>query len=65
MNKSVGKIVREYFLDATHEYVEFILWTFTSFPEFWHIPEDGNTPEECLRTQLKEYQEMVYGVKNS
>jgi hypothetical protein len=31
-----------------------IAWEFTGYPHFWNIPEDGATPEECFRKQLRE-----------
>lgn len=33
---------------------EHIIWGLTGFPGAWRIPEDGNTPGECFRNQLKE-----------
>jgi len=61
---TVGQIVREYFPDASDDFVEFIVWEHTGFPCFWSIPEDGNTVEECFRKQLKEFQEELQkGVK--
>lgn len=35
--------------------VDYILWNRTGFPEYWDIPADGKTPEECCRKQLAEY----------
>ena len=32
----------------------YLLWNHTGFPEFWRIPEDGATAEECLRKQVRE-----------
>lgn len=32
---------------------EFVLWEKTGFPGAWNIPDDGDTPEECLRTQVR------------
>lgn len=32
-----------------------ILWESTGFPGFWNIPKDGSTPQECCRTQLREF----------
>lgn len=49
-----AELVREYFPNASDDEVEHILWTHTGFPCFWNMPKDGNTPEECCRTQLKE-----------
>ena len=45
--------------DATDEEVEFIIWEETGYPQFWEIPQDGNTPEECFRKQLKEAAERL------
>lgn len=47
-------LVREYFPEVTDEEADCILWGYTGFPGFWNIPEDGSTPEECCRKQLKE-----------
>ncbi len=46
-------IVKEYFPLATNEEIQDILWSRTSFPDFWNIPEDGWTPLQCLRKQLR------------
>lgn len=35
-----------------------VLWELTGFPAFWNIPEDGETPEDCLRTRLREIAEL-------
>ena len=32
-----------------------ILWERTGFPCFWNTPEYGATPEECCRTQVREF----------
>ena len=54
----VKDIVKEYFPEITDKSeIEHIIWGCTGFPHFWHIPQDGNTPEECFRTQLKETRE--------
>jgi len=45
-------LVREYFPECPIDEVEHILGEKTGWPSFWNIPEDGGTPEECLRTQL-------------
>ena len=45
-------VVKEYFPLATGEEIQDILWSRTSFPDFWNIPEDGWTPLQCLRKQL-------------
>ena len=47
-------IVKEYFPSATKEEIENILWSHTSFPDFWDIPQDGWTALQCLRKQLRE-----------
>lgn len=49
-----GEIVKEYFPNASDDEIEYILWERTGYPEFWNIGIDGNTPEECLHTQLKQ-----------
>jgi len=48
-----GEVVREYFPKASNKKVDYILWEHTGYPEFWNIPEDGNTVMECLRKQLQ------------
>lgn len=35
--------------------VEHIIWEETGYPTFWSIPTDGNTWEECFRTQINRY----------
>jgi len=32
-----------------------ILMEETGCPSFFNIPKDGNTPQECLKTQLNEF----------
>jgi len=54
---TAGDIIKEYFPNASDEECEFILWEHTGYPEFWNIPEDGNTPEECFRKQLQNFKE--------
>lgn len=53
------EVVREYFPEASDGKVELILWKYTGFPEFWNIPKDGATPEECLRKQLKQLRDKA------
>ena len=53
------EVVREYFPGASDDYVDYILWEKTGFPEFWDIPKDGATPEECLRKQLQDLKDGV------
>ena len=47
-------IVKEYFPLATQGEIENILWTYTGYPEFWNIPQDGWSASQCLRKQLRE-----------
>lgn len=54
-------IVREFFPNASDAEVEFILWNKTSYPGFWNIPEDGWTPSQCLRSQLKKLKKSQKG----
>jgi len=35
------------------ESADFLLWEYTGFPYFWDIPNDGETPEQCLRKQVR------------
>jgi len=48
------EIAKEIFPDKSDEELDFIIWEKTGFPSFWNIPEEGKTPEECLRKQLRE-----------
>ena len=52
-------IAREYFPDEDEDFLAWAIWEHTGFPSFWLIPEDGATPEECLRKQLKELSEVT------
>lgn len=47
--------------------LNYILWEYTGFPDFWAYRQDGNTPEECLRTQLHRHfsQNLVYRVMST
>jgi hypothetical protein len=49
------EIAKEYFPDKNDEFLSHVIWEHTGFPEFWNIPEDGNTPEECFRKQLQDF----------
>jgi len=60
---SVKEIVLEYFPNATDEVISDILWNYTSYPNFWNIPEDGWTSTQCLRKQLSKLKNKV-GAKN-
>lgn len=46
------EIAKEYFPDYGRGKLAYILWEYTGYPAFWNMPEDGETPEECLRKQL-------------
>ncbi len=37
----------------TDEDADFVLWEYTGYPDFWAIPSDGATPEECCRRQIR------------
>jgi hypothetical protein len=50
-------VAREYFPDYSDAELDHIIWAYTGFPEFWHIPEDGNTVEECFRKQLQDFKD--------
>jgi mannosyltransferase OCH1-like enzyme len=51
------KTVREFFPDANDEFCEFIIWEKTGYPSFWNIPEDGKTPYECFRKQIRDFKQ--------
>ena len=53
------KIAKEYFPNKDNKFLDYVIWNETGFPSFWYIPEDGNTPEECFRKQLKECAEKI------
>ena len=48
-------IAREYFPNKPDDFLGWVIWEKTGYPQFWNIPEDGNTPEECFRKQLKDF----------
>lgn len=50
--QTIGEIVREYFPDADNRLVDFLLWSKTGYPAFWHLPDGKGGPEACLRSQL-------------
>jgi len=52
VKQTLQEIVKEYIPDASDDFVEYIIGNKTGWPSFWHIPEDGNTPIECFRTQV-------------
>ena len=59
-------IAREYFPNKPVKFLWFVIWEETGYPQFWNIPQDGNTPEECFRKQLKEATtEDVTGTKTT
>lgn len=51
--QTYGDIAREYFPGADDDLIEYVISGGTGFPAFWNIPEDGATPLQCFRTQLK------------
>lgn len=53
------EIAREYFPLLAAEEIEFVIWEETGYPEFWNIPKDGLTAEECFRKQLKEFKDSI------
>ena len=32
-----------------------IIWGYTGFPTFWRLGIDGDTPEECFKTQVNKF----------
>jgi len=53
------ELVKEYFPDASDKECDAILWGETGFPDFWNIPEDGDTPEACCRKQLQQLKDKI------
>jgi hypothetical protein len=53
------EIVKEYFPDKPKSFLNHVLWEETGYPVFWNIPQDGNTPEECLRKQLQAFKDKI------
>lgn len=49
------EIAREELPGLADDDLEYVIWEFTGYPDFWNIPKDGNTPEECFRKQLREF----------
>lgn len=35
--------------------IEYITWEHTGYPGFWNIGRDGDTIEECFRTQVRQF----------
>ena len=54
MKHLAADIVREYFPDATDQFVDYVLWERTGWPSFWQ----GN-PVECLRGQVLDFREAL------
>ena len=50
------QIARTVFPEKHYEdgFLGYVIWNQTGFPSFWN-KEDGNTPEECLLNQLKNF----------
>lgn len=49
------EVAKDFGIELSDQEADYVIWEQTGFPEFWNIPKDGNSPEECLRTQLKVY----------
>lgn len=56
-SKPPREIAREYFPDRSDDDLDMTLFEYTGFPGFWQ-KQDGETPEECLRTQLQRLVDM-------
>ena len=41
--------------DLNEDSVRHLLWNETGWPCFWDIGKDGDTPEECLRNQVRKF----------
>lgn len=52
-------IAREIFPNKTESFLDYVIWNETGFPSFWNIPEDGETPEACLRKQLNDLKNRI------
>ena len=52
MSETFYDLAKIVFPDATDEFLNFVLWEKTGFPQFWNIPQDGKTPRECCLKQL-------------
>jgi len=52
-------LAREFFPDLDRTQLYLLLWERTGFPCWWEIPDEGYTPEECLRTQLARVREEM------
>jgi hypothetical protein len=57
-SKTPLDIAREYLPHLSDGALDAIIWEQTGFPGFWNIPADGNTPEECFRSQLQRYRDF-------
>jgi len=58
-NEIVKEIMAEYGLECDNNQAGCIAWNETGYPEFWSIPKNGQTWEECFRTQIRRYAEKV------
>ena len=54
------EIAREYFPDKPDSFLDFVIWEKTGYPSFWQ-DNDGATPEECFRKQLKDFADTTDG----
>jgi hypothetical protein len=54
----IYEVVREealkYGRQISDDDIEYVIWTHTGYPAFWNS-NDGETPEECFRTQLNRF----------
>jgi len=50
--KPVDEIAREYFPDASEDFLEAMIWGETGYPYYWRIGIDGRNAVECFRMQL-------------
>lgn len=53
------ELAREILPSLEESVLGYVLWNETGFPTFWRIPADGDTDEDCLRTQLREFGKRV------
>jgi len=53
MDFNAEKIAKEIFPEKSGDFIQHVIWEHTGYPNFWNIPEEGKTPEECFRNQLK------------
>lgn len=54
VSEVVKEIAAKYDREVSEEDIEYVVWTHTGYPSFWSS-EDGDSPEECFRTQLDRF----------